>query len=603
MTAKTISLAWRTRPRLVVLAVLIAAALAAVPVAVAWSTKLILDSIVASHSTAAVLGLSLFLAALGLLSKGLEQGSRYCQSELDRSIALAAQSRLYTAVNRLPGLARFENPAFLDRLRLAQTMGGRTPSQILTGALSIGAAVVGILGFTGSLLALNPVLAAVLLIGAIPALLAELSVSRCRVATYLKLGPVERRELFYSQLMADPQAAKEIRLFGIGAFLHGRMIDDRETANAANRKLDVRELRVQSALGVLAALIAGGGLVWTILRASQGTLMVGDISMFVAAVGGVQNQLAGLVGQVARTHQQLLLFRSYLEVENAESDLVIAASPRPVPPLTHGIKLEDVWFRYNDEHPWVLRGATLEIRADACTGLVGLNGAGKSTIVKLLCRMYDPTRGRITWDGIDLRDFDPAELRCRIGATFQDFMQYDLSARENIGIGALELLADDSAVEAAARNAGIHKAIESLPKGYDTLLTRIFVDSGRNGDESIGVFLSGGQWQRIALARALLRGDRDFLILDEPSSGLDAEAEHEVHTRISDLRLGRTSLLISHRLGAIRHADTLAVLDDGVFAETGGHDELIRAGGIYARLFRLQASGYRDETNVSAAGV
>ncbi|WP_030457148.1 ABC transporter ATP-binding protein [Herbidospora cretacea] len=589
--ARTFTLAWRAGRFPLVVAVLVAVANAAIPVALAWLTKFTLDAIVLGGPTTTVLAFAVVLATLGLAAKALMEVSRYCHSELDRSISLHAQSDLYTALNRLPGLARFEDPAFLNQLRLAQTMGGRTPGQILSGFLAISGACLGITGFVASVFSLSPFMAGVILLSVVPALLAEVALSRRRVSMHMRLGPVERREIFYAQLMTDDQAAKEVRLFGIGPYLHTRMVSERRTADAETRRLDRRDLLTQLALGSLTALIAGAGLVWTILNARAGTLLVGDVSMFIAAVGGMQSQLGGLIREIARTHEQLLLFRGFTVVENTEPDLPIARRPAPVRPLSEGITLRDVWFRYSDDHPWILRGASLHVPAGTSVGLVGLNGAGKSTIVKLLTRMYDPTSGQVTWDGTDLRDFDPADLRARIGAVFQDFMAYDMSARENIAIGRLDLMQDTPAIEAAARDAGIDGTLRSLPKGYETLLTRLFADESEDAEQT-GVYLSGGQWQRLALARAMLRRDSDLLILDEPSSGLDAEAEHELHARIATLRTGRTSLLVSHRLGAIRHADTLAVLQDGVFTETGSHDALIAEDGLYAHLFGLQAAGY-----------
>jgi len=261
--------------------------------------------------------------------------------------------------------------------------------------------------------------------------------------------------------------------------------------------------------------------------------------------------------------------------------------------LRQGLELRDVWFRYSDDHPWVLRGVDLTIPHGTAVALVGLNGAGKSTLVKLLCRMYDPTRGRILWDGVDLRDIPPASLRERISAVFQDHMNYDMTAAENIGLGELSAMGDRARLVAAATRAGAHDRIAALPRGYDTPLTRIFEIGTDNEDTATGVVLSGGQWQRLALARSLVREGRDLMILDEPSSGLDPEAEHEVHARIRDYRQGRTSLLISHRLSAVRDADRIAVLEDGRVSELGTHDSLLADGRGYARLFRLQADGYQ----------
>jgi ATP-binding cassette subfamily B protein len=264
--------------------------------------------------------------------------------------------------------------------------------------------------------------------------------------------------------------------------------------------------------------------------------------------------------------------------------------------LRRAIEFDDVWFRYAPDLPWTLRGVSFSVPYGQAVALVGHNGAGKSTLVKLLCRFYDPDRGRILWDGVDLRDMDVAALRDRISAVFQDYMDYELSARENIAVGDLTLGQRPEALAAAARQAGIHGALTALPRGYDTLLTRTYVDLADKKDPRTGVLLSGGQWQRVALARAFLRGSRDLVILDEPSSGLDAEAEYEIHSGLRAHRDGRTSVLISHRLNAIRDADHIVVLVDGAVAEQGDHHALMARSGTYARLFSLQAKGFADDT-------
>ena len=223
---------------------------------------------------------------------------------------------------------------------------------------------------------------------------------------------------------------------------------------------------------------------------------------------------------------------------------------------------------------------------------MGENGSGKSTLVKLLCRFYDPDRGSIRWDGTDLRDLDLDALRDRISAVFQDYMTYELSAAENIAVGDLRLAERPGALVAAAEQAGIDATLAALPWGYQTLLTRNYFDLSDEGDPRTGVLLSGGQWQRVALARAFLRGGRELMILDEPSSGLDPEAERRIHVTLAATRTGRASVLISHRLNAVRDADHILVLSGGVLREQGSHDTLMARQGLYARLFTTQARGY-----------
>ncbi|MGW1106872.1 ABC transporter ATP-binding protein [Streptomyces sp. NPDC002540] len=563
------------------------------PVAAAWLTKLILDGL--SGRTPAwdpvwsAVGFSLAGVALAIGP----QGAEYLRSELDRSVGLRAQDRLFRAVERFVGLARFEDPAFLDRLRLAEQAGGTMPLQAVDGLLRLGQSALVLMGFLLSLWTLSPGMTVLVLFAGVPTLLAEVALSRQRAAVSVTVGPIERREMFYSHLLSSVAAAKEIRLFGTAPHLRGRMLAERRAANAARRTVDRREVTWQAGLGMLGAFVSGGGLVWAVASASRGGLSLGDVAMFLTAVVAVQSALGGLAGAIAGTHQSLLMFGHFVAVTTAAQDLPVAEAPRDLPPLDGAIEFDDVWFRYSADHPWILRGVSLRVPYGRSLALVGLNGAGKTTLVKLLCRLYDPVKGAIRWDGVDLREVDPAELRRRIGVVFQDYMNYDLTAAESIALGDLSALGDGERLTRAAREAGIHDVLSRLPYGYETLLSRTFMMEGDKDDPETGVVLSGGQFQRLALARALLRHDSELLILDEPSAGLDAEAEAEIHASLQHTRTGRTSLLISHRLGALRGADRIVVLEDGRVAEEGSHAELLELDRTYARLFTLQASGYR----------
>ncbi|MEU9338865.1 ABC transporter ATP-binding protein [Streptomyces sp. NPDC048290] len=590
-----VSLTARAAPGAFTAYALLRLVMSTAPVAAAWLMKLVIDNLVHQGSRSSLIALTGGLGLVGVGTAMLPQLAQYLRGELDRRVGLLTQERLFTATDGFIGLGRFEDPRFLDRLRLAQPSIGMNPNDVAGGALGVLQAALTMAGLLGSLLILGPMMAVLLMLSGVPMLVAEIALSRRRARMIWEVGPVERREFFYNDLLSSVEAAKEIRLFGTGSFLRGRMLTERRAANAAKRTMDRRDVTVQAGLAVLAAVVSGAGLLWAAVAARRGALSVGDVTIFVAAVAGLQGSLATIASEIARSHQALELFGHYLAVTTAGPDLPAADGPRPLPALSRGITLKDVWFRYSPDHPWVLRGVTLHIPHGQAVALVGLNGAGKSTLVKLLCRFYDPTRGAVLWDGVDIREADAADLRRRIGAVFQDYMHYDMTAAENIALGDLSALDDAARLRAAAHHAGIHATISELPRGYATVLSRMFFmtsDTEENGPRT-GVTLSGGQRQRLALARAFLRDRCDLMILDEPSAGLDAVAEHEIHRSLTRHREGRTSLLISHRLGTVRGADRIVVLSDGKVVEEGDHAGLLAVRGEYARLFALQASGYQ----------
>ncbi|MCX4822351.1 ABC transporter ATP-binding protein/permease [Streptomyces sp. NBC_01142] len=615
-------LCWRAGPLLAGVYLVITVVSGLVPTGTAWFTKFIVDDLAAGQPDG-VLRWAFGLAALGLAAGVLPHLGNFLQNELARRLDRLMQDRLYTTINGFQGLSRFENPDFRNDLSMAMQASGGAMGPVTTGLFDTARNVITLVSLLGTLSVLSPVMAGLVTVAALPALFARLSLSRRRVSMMAGISPATRRQIFYSVLITDVRGAKETRLFGLGDFLRQRMLGELATQQTGERRLDVQETRTQSLLALLSTVVAGAGLVWAVRAAAAGELSVGDVTAFVAAVAGTQGALTSLVDNVALAHQALLVFGYHDKVVSLPDDLPsvsvsvsastaaaasaaisgaasvsgAAATPAELPALRGAIELRDVWFRYDESHPWVLRGLNLTIPHGSSVALVGLNGAGKSTLIKLLCRFYDPTRGAILWDGVDIRDVPPAELRRRMGVLFQDYMCYDLTAAENIGVGELDALSDRPRLRKAARMADIDTTVEDLPRGYDTLLSRIFTDQTDDDDPQTGVVLSGGQWQRLALARTLLRDKRDLLILDEPSAGLDAQAEHEIHRRLREHRTGRTSLLVSHRLGAVREADVIVVLDGGRIVERGAHGELLASGGEYARLFAIQAEGYRTTSD------
>ncbi|WP_431932898.1 ABC transporter ATP-binding protein [Nonomuraea jabiensis] len=593
-TAKTAAgVALRAAPVLMAVYVLVMIAEAIAPIVAAWLTKLVVDSLAGQGSAAELGTLAVGLAGAGILMTVLPQLMQYLNSEMGRSFTARTTTQLFSATLRFSGLRRFEDPGFHDQLRLAKNSLS-TGQEIVTGCLGVVSAAITLAGMVGSLLVVSPVLTGIVLATGVPALLAQLRLSHRRAAMIWDIGPAERRQMFYGDLLTTIAAAKEIRLFDSGRFLRGRMMTELRASNAARRRMDIKELSVEGLLTLLGAVVAGGGLIWAVISAGSGALSIGDVSLLIAAIGAVQAALNGLIIGIAALHQDLLMFGHYVAVTSAEPDLPVPAEPAPLPRLSHGIQLNDVWFRYSEDHPWILRGLNLFIPAAASVAVVGLNGAGKSTLVKLLCRFYDPQHGSITWDGVDIRDVHPDDLRHRISGVFQDHMAYDMSAADNVSIGFVPAREDAARIRGAAHEARIDDKLSSLPRGYDTLLTRTFFSEDDKDDPDTGVVLSGGQWQRTALARAMFRGHRDLVILDEPSAGLDPEAEADVHARTRRRRHGATSLLISHRLNTVRDADLIIVLEDGAIREAGKHDALMAARGPYARLFNLQATGYRE---------
>ncbi|RAS65986.1 ATP-binding cassette subfamily B protein [Lentzea atacamensis] len=581
-----LALPFRATPLIATTTLVLTVVAGAAPASGAWLTMLLVDELTSGTASA---GRAAFLAVTSALVGGSAIALLYLGGHLgevvQQRVALTVESRLFQRVATLRGLRQIEDPAFHDRLRLAEQAAQEAPGTISQFTQELVRSLVLLVSFAGALLVVWPPMTLLLLASVVTAVFARLATARREAATEEAWVATDRRRLFYRALLTDVRAAKEIRLFGLGELLHTRMVGSLATVSGARLAAARRGTLVQSGLALLGAVVAGAGTVVVAVNVVSGRSSVGDLVLFLGAVAGVQTGLSGVVLQLGEAGRAVKLFGYYLDVVDTRDDLAAGTGV----PAEATIELRDVWFRYAEDGPWVLRGVDLTIPAGAAVGLVGVNGAGKSTLVKLLCRFYDPQRGTITWGGVDLRELDVEELRRRIGVVFQEFMAYDLTAAENIGIGQADALGDRARIVAAAEVARIADTLQALPNGYDTVLSRTHAD-----EERTGVTLSGGQWQRVALARCLMRRDAELMILDEPTSGLDAEGEHRVHDTVRRHAEGRTRLLISHRMAALRGADLIVTLVGGRIVEQGSHDELMDADGEYARLFRLQADGYQD---------
>ena len=557
----------------------------------AWATRSVIDALEARHiDVRYVIVLAIIATAAGAAAAIMGSLTTTTAAAVQRRTSLHVTGEMYSAVNKFRGLARFETPQFQDSMRLADGAGLSAATAVTSTLVATVRSIVSAAGFVSILLIVWPPMAALLLVIAIPSFLAQArQAKRAAHANSMTMPSVRKSSLFRSML-TEPRAAKEIRLFGLGDLFRDRMLADFDDVNAREYRATRKIGNSQARQAAIAGLVVACGAAIVAHQAGGRQITIGDFVLFLTAVATIESVISGVAAQLPWFGRALILYQRYLDLLDTPDDIADGSSS--VPPLRGSIELQDVWFRYSSgSGEWVLRGVSLTITAGGSTGLVGLNGAGKTTLVKLLCRFYDPDKGRILWDGVDIREFDTAELRKRITATFQDFVSYDLSAAECIGMGDIQRMDSMELIREAARHAEIDDVLTRLPRGYETMLSRVF--AGQGGDD--GVLLSGGESQRIALARAMMSRSADLIVLDEPSSGLDAEAEYRIHRTLREKYADRTRLLISHRLSALRDCETIVVLSGGSITERGTHMELIALNGAYARLFELQAAGYQAD--------
>ena len=428
------------------------------------------------------------------------------------------------------------------------------------------------------------------MLAAIPGALVRVRFSRQMYAWQRQRTMSERQSWYFHWLLTDGSRAKEVRLFGLGELLRGMYRDVRQILRTERIGIARRRAVADFASGAAAVLAIFGTFAYIVWQTISGAISLGSMVMYYQAFQTGLSSLQSVLGGMASLYEDNLFLTYYREFMALEPRVLPPARPAPVPrPMTEGIRFEAVDFSYPDTDRTALAGISLAVRPGEVTALVGANGSGKTTLVKLLCRLYDPTSGAITLDGADLRGFDVDELRRHMSVIFQDFAQYQMTARENIRMGNVELAAGDSAtdaaIEAAARDAGAEAAIRGLRHGYDTMLGKWFEE----GEE-----LSVGEWQKVALARAFVR-DAQILVFDEPTSALDPETEWRVFEHIKELAGGRAVVLISHRFSTVRTADRIHILEGGRIVESGAHDELMALNGRYAHMYEVQARAYQND--------
>ncbi|MRX51610.1 ATP-binding cassette domain-containing protein [Paracoccus sp. S-4012] len=591
-------LVWLTSPGLTLALVALRLARALMPVTALWIAKLIIDEVVrltalpgapetldawrASGELAPVLWLIAAEFALAIASDVANRLVRLCDSLLQERLVIDLSTRMMDHAATLD-LADFEDSGFQDRLDRArrQTMG-RIPllSQVMTQAQDL----VTVLSFGAGLMLYNPWLVVLLIVALVPAFLGEAHFNAELYRMNWRRTPETRERDYLRMIAASADTAKEVKLFGLAPFLRDRYIALSRRFLAENREIQKRQT---GWLGLLTAIGTAGyyiAYLWIVVRTLTGALTIGDLTFLSGSFLRLRALIEGLLTGFSTTTSQAMYLDDLFDFLAARPRLPLPANPVPVPqPIRRGFRFEGVGFRYPGSDRWAVRHLSFEIRAGETLALVGENGAGKTTIVKLLTRLYDPDEGRITLDGTDLRDFDPDALRAQIGVIFQDFVRYSMTAGDNIAVGRIEAREDAGRVARAARAGMAEGVIAKLPEGYGQMIGKRFWH---------GVELSGGEWQKIAIARAYMR-DSQVLILDEPTAALDARAEVEVFDRFNELSAGRTAVLISHRFSSVRMADRIVVLADGRVEDEGTHEALAARPGRYRELFELQAAGYR----------
>ncbi len=519
---------------------------------------------------------------LAVVSDLLGRGISLLDSLLSEKVSTTTSVRLMEHAASLD-LEDFEDSEFQDRLERARMQAaGRTGlmSQLFGQAQDL----VTIASFAAGLFVYAPWLIVLLAVALIPAFIGEAHFNAQSYWLNYHRAP-ERRELDYvRQVAASAETAKEVKIFGLNRFLIDRYLELATSFFRANRRIAIRRAAwgsVLTAVSTIAYYFAYAYIVW---RTLHGEFSIGNLTFLAGSFLRLRGLLEQLLMGFSSVAGQALYLDDLFSFFEIKAEIVSPANPRPFPmPIRDGFTFEGVGLRYPGAERWAVRDLSFHLRAGEVLALVGENGAGKTTIVKLLARLYDPDEGRILLDGHDLKEYDLFELRRNIGVIFQDFVRFHLTAADNIAVGSIDARSDRARIVEAAQRSLADEVIAKLPQGYDQVIGKRF---------KTGIDLSGGEWQKIAIARAYMR-DAQVLILDEPTAALDARAEFEVFQRFKELSAGRTAVLISHRFSSVRMADRIVVLGDGRVEAAGTHAELLAEGGRYAELFELQAAGYR----------
>jgi ATP-binding cassette subfamily B protein len=582
-TRRTLALVIASAPGLVLAMAMLTLLSALAPIGVAYAGKHIIDAVVARDAALSLRWVLLELASVVVLGAAL-RGLGLTRSILGARLGADINVQILDKALGLE-LSFFENAEFYDKLTRARREASSRPVALVADGFQVVQNVLTLCGYAAVLTRFSGWLVLGLLVATVPAALSEMRHSKLGFQMRNWRSPDTRRLLYLEYVLANDEHVKEVKLFGLGSHFLERYRALAESFYVEDKRLAVRRAAWTQVFSLFGTTAFYAAYALMAAQAALGRLTLGTLTLYIVSLRQGQQAFQSVLSGIGN------LYEHNLYMSNLFSYLALAPSAgqghsvaHALPAAASGLRFENVGFQYPGKEAWALRGLSLHIRPGESLAIVGQNGAGKTTFVKLLARLYRPSEGRILLDDVDLEDWSLPELRRRISVLFQDFNQYQLSLRENIGLGSLPHLADAPRVERAAERGGADAVAAALAGGLDARLGTWF----EKGSE-----LSGGQWQKVALARAFMREEADILVLDEPTAALDAEAEHAVFQRFRQLSEGRTTIVISHRFPTVRMAQRIIVLEQGQLIEHGSHAELIAHGGKYAQMFALQAAGYQ----------
>ena len=585
---RAIELVWSTNRALTIGLAIGSLIAGLVPTGIAYVSKRLIDSILLASHTATVddrhaamtwVGAELVLVvALALVSRTLGIFRSLLRQQLGQRINVEILEKALTLE-----LTQFEDSELYDKMTRARREASSRPLSLVSQTFELGQSIVTLIGLGGLLAAFSPIALAVLIAAAIPPFVAEIKFSGDAFRLSRWRTPETREQLYVETVLAREDHAKEVMLFGLGPRFLRRYKAIFDTLYAGDRTIAIRRGIWGLVLGTVGQAAFYGMYLWIALSTIDGILTLGAMTMYVGVFAKAQSALSSALGDVGGMYEDNLYLSNLYEFLDTPTMTPGGTATTGTNP-GDGVRFEHVEFAYPGSHEVALANIDLHIPPGSKLAIVGENGSGKTTLIKLLTRLYEPTGGRITLDGRDLREWDPLTLHRRIGVIFQDFVRYQLKVGENIGAGDDRAYEDRDRWDDAAERGLAKPFITTFPSTFDTQLGKWFKD-GRE--------LSLGQWQKVALARSFMRRDADILVLDEPTASMDAEAEVKIFERFRELTDDKIAIVISHRFSTVRMADQIIVLDHGKIIERGSHDTLVTRGGRYATLFNLQAQGYR----------